>query len=125
MFDLSSVKVQCLAYGTDGTSSSVPTATGTNTSTPLNLPRTPYTVSVSAVTTGTSIGSGAVVWQVSNDQLGWIPLGSATTLSTNASTNTSANSAALPINVSTAMYAYGRAIVSGTGTSEAVARLSA
>jgi predicted sugar kinase len=119
MFD--HVKAGRLAYGAAGTSSSVPTATGTNTSNPMNLPRSPYTISVSAVTTGTSIGSGVAVWQVSNDYVAWNALGSATALSTNAGTATSANAAALSINPATAAYAYGRAIVSGTGTSNAVA----
>ena len=118
MSNLGLVKPQALTFGTSGTSTTVPTATGTNTSNPVPLPRDDYSIQLDAVTTGTSIVGATCVWQTSNDNVAWVPQGSATALSTHASTSSSINAAAFSI---TAKYAYGRGILTSTGTGNAVA----
>ena len=115
MSDRSMVRAQLLTFGNTGTLAVVPTATGTNTSNSVPLPRDDYTVQVTVTTTGTSIGSGQVVWQTSNDNVAWIPQGTAAGTSTNAAVTSSVAAAAISV---TAKYAYGRGIVSGTGTSQ-------
>ena len=118
MSNLGLVKPQALTFGTSGTSTTVPTATGTNTSNAVPLPRDDYSIQLDAVTTGTSIVGATCVWQTSNDNVAWVPQGSATALSTHASTSSSINAAAFSI---TAKYAYGRGILTSTGTGNAVA----
>lgn len=117
MSDRGLVKPQPLTFGAAGTTTNVPTATGTNTSNQVRMPRDDYTVQLNAVTTGTSIVGATVVWQTSNDNVGWVPQGSATALSTNAGTASSVNAAAFSV---AAKYAYGRGIVTSTGTGQAV-----
>lgn len=118
MSDRGLVRTQPLTFGAAGTLTTVPTATGTNTSNAVPLPRDDYTIQVTVTTTGTSIGSGQVVWQSSNDNVAWITQNTAAGLSTNASTASSVAAAAFAV---TAKYAYGRGIVSGTGTSQVAA----
>ena len=113
MSDRATVKTQSLTFGTSGTSTVVPTATGTNTSNVVALPRDDYTVQVTVTSTGTSIVGGQVVWQASNDNAVWIPQGTAIGTATNAGTASTSQGAAIAV---TAKYAYGRGIVSGTGT---------
>jgi hypothetical protein len=94
-------------------------ATATATSDPQPLPRVPYAVSVTQYTTGTSIAGATVVWSVSNDVNAlWVPLGSASCTTTNAAGagTSTANQAVIPVNTATACYAYGRAVVTSTGT---------
>lgn len=116
MSDRATVKTQSITFGTTGTATTVPTATGTNTSNQIAMPRDDYTIQLSAISTGTSIVGATVVFSASNDGDAWIPQGSATALSTNASTASSVNAAGFAV---TSKYAYGRAVVTSTGTGAA------
>ena len=115
MSDRATVKRQSLDFGTTGTSTVVPTATGTNTSNPIALPRDDYTVQVTVTATGTSIVGGQVVWQASNDGAAWFPLATAiaTAICAAGAGTSTAQGAGVAL---TSKYAYGRGIVSGTGT---------
>lgn len=121
MSDRAAVRVQSLTFGTTGTSTAV-ASSATNTSNPIPLPRDDYTVQVTVETTGTSIGSGQVVWQTTNDMNSWLPQGTAAGTSTNAAGAGTASYASAAVAI-TAKYAYGRGIVSGTGTSIVSARV--
>lgn len=114
------IKSALLSFGTAGTQSQI-LSSNTATTNPYPMPRQPYTVSVLSVTTGTSIASATVVWQGSNDSLAWIPINTAAALSTNASTASSV--AAAGFAVSNTPYAFGRGVVSSTGTGLARAYL--
>ena len=122
MSDRATVKAQSLTFGTSGTFTSLPDGTGalrgTSTSNPIALPRDDYTIQLTALSTGTSIVGATVVWQTSNDSVAWVPQGSATALSTNASTASSVGAAGFAI---TSKYAYGRGVLTSTGTGSAQA----
>ena len=110
MSDRATVKVQVLTFGAAGTS----TISGTtNTSNPVPLPRDDYTVQVSYTTTGTSIAGGSVVWQTSNDGVGWVAANTAALTSTNASTSSTVAAGGFAM---TTKYAYGRGVLATTGT---------
>lgn len=121
MSDRATVKGVALTFGQPGTQT-ILLGSNTSTTNPYPLPREDYTIQLSATTTGTSIGGGSVVWQVSNDQIGWIPQGTAALTSTNA--GTSSNVAAAGFGVTT-KYAYGRGVVISTGTGQETVLLGA
>lgn len=124
MYDRDTVKVAPMSYGTAGTSTQV--VGSTNTSNVYRLPRDPYTVAVGAYTTGTSIVGGSVVWQASDDNIVFTPVGTAAVLATAAAaTGTAANVGFLTVNPSTALHPYGRAVVISTGTGWHTAYFSA
>lgn len=112
MSDRGTVGGLTLNFGPTSTAA-VQVGTGVSTSSPMRMPRDEFTVQLNAITTGTSIVGASVVWQGSNDGVGWVPLGSATALSTNASTSSSLNAAGVAL---IAKYAVGRGIVTATGT---------
>ena len=120
MSNLGTVRTQSLTFGTSGTSV-ILAASATDTANRIPLPRDDYTVQVTVTTTGTSIGSGQVVWQTSNDGIVWLPQGTAAGTCTNAGTSSSVAGAAIAV---TAKYTLGRGVVSGTGTSQVTASMA-
>lgn len=117
MFDQANVKSWPLTFDAAGTGTLV-ASSNTSTSKATPLPRGPYTIQVTQRSTGTSIAAANVVWQGSNDNLGWTPLGSATTLpATNAGTTNTYQAAGVAI--ATSPFAFGRAILASTGTGDA------
>lgn len=118
MYDLSKVNAGPIVFGTGGTSTVI-AAGAVGTSNPINLPRGPFTLQVTNQTTGTSILAGVAVLQASNDSVGWIPISTVTALTTNAATTTGVGAAGAAI--SNQPYAYGRVILSGTGTGQSTA----
>ena len=111
------VKSQSLTFGTSGTQTLV-AAGVTDTSKPYPLPRGSYTVQLTQRSTGTSIAAATMIWQASNDNSAYSAIGSATTLpATNAGTSATYQGAGV---VFTGVpYAYGRAVVTSTGTGDA------
>ena len=104
-----------MIFGTTSTSTLLADTT-TNTSQPVMLPRSDYTVQLTVVATGSSGVGATVVWQGSNDSQAWIPIGSATATATQAGTATTRQAAALAISGN--RFRNGRAatvIVTGTG----------
>ncbi len=101
------INARYLAFGTTSAPS------GTATSDAFRLPRSAYSIQANAVSTGTSILISVCRWDTCNDLTAnqWIPQGTVTAIST--STSTAYGSALL---TSTAPYAFGRAVVTGTGT---------
>ena len=109
------VRSSPLIFGTTGTSTSLADTT-TNTSQPVMLPRSDYTVQLTVVATGTSGVGATVIWQGSNDNQAWIEIGSATATTSQAGTGTTRDAAALAISGN--RFSVGRAatvIVTGTG----------
>lgn len=109
-----------LTFGTAGTAA-YQAAIGTSTTNPIQLPREDYTLQVTVSTTGTSGVGATVIMQVSNDNVGWLAITSATATATQAATTTSVSAAG--VSVSSSRYAYGRAILGITGTGSASAIL--
>jgi hypothetical protein len=121
MSDLGTVKPSGLTFGTSSTNTAVPI--GTSTSNGYRMARGNYTVQVTQIAsqtatgTSTSVAAAVLVYQVSNDSLGWFPLGSATTLpSTATGTQGAAGSfQGAAVVVSNTNFCLGRAIVTSTG----------
>lgn len=111
-----------LTFGTSGTSTSAVAASGTPTTAttaPWNLPRNDMTAQVTANTTGTSGCLAAVVWQASNDTVGWFAIASSTASATSASATAAVTSNAGAIAITGSRYAYFRGVVTVTGTGNA------
>lgn len=109
------VRSSPLIFGTTSTSTLLADTT-TNTSQPVMLPRSDYTVQLTVVTTGTSGVGATVIWESSNNSQAWIPVGSATATATQAGTGTTRAAAALAISAN--RFRNGRAatvVVTGTG----------
>ena len=110
------VKPAQLTYGT-GTQTVVVSSAGTATSNPYPMPRNDFTVQVTAIATGTSGVGATVIWQGSNDNVGWINISSATATASQAGTSSAIGSAAMAI--ATTRFCYGRAQPTVTGTGQA------
>jgi len=122
MSDLGTVKYGALTFGAAGTSTML-AASGTNTSNGYAMPRGAYTVQVTQVAsqtatgTSTSVSATTVVFQGSNDDLAWVPVGSATTLPSTATGTQGAagNAQGAAVVVANTPFAHGRAILTTTG----------
>ena len=126
------VKAARVVFGAAGTSTSL-TAPTTDTSNPYPLPRNDFTlgltvngslVTTTASTTASSTAAATVVLQVSNDNIGWFGISSASATGTVMSTNTGTaldltSTAAVGIEITGKRYAYGRTVVAVTGTGNA------
>lgn len=127
------VKVAPVVFGTAGTSTVV-TAGSTGTSMPFPLPRQDFTGSVTvygslitttASTTASSTANAVIALQASNDGVAWFGISSATAniVQTTTSTGTAqtlSTGAAAGVNNVSQRYAYGRAVVTVTGTGSAI-----
>lgn len=121
-----------VVFGTAGTASVV-AAPGTNTSNPFPLPRQDFSFSVTAYgtmvtttasTTASSTVAATVVLQASNDNVSWFGISSASATGTITTTATGtvlslATATGAGAAVTGSRYAYGRAVVSVTGTGSA------
>lgn len=108
-----------LVFGTAGTQSSVAATAGTATSNPYALPASDYSIQLSLVTTGTSSGSASVIVEASNDNLNWIPMGSASATAVGTASDATAFRASGGFQVTGQRYAYARARPTVTGTGAA------
>lgn len=126
------VKTCPIVFGAAGTSTML-TAPTTNTSAPFQLPKQDFSAAVTvyggmvtttASTTASSTMAATCVIQVSNDNLGWFGISSAsatTTIMTTATGVVSTSSAAAQAGVAMTgqRYAFARAVVSLNGTGSA------
>lgn len=131
------VKTAAVVFGTAGTSTSV-AAGGTGTSNTFPLPRQDFSIAVTAFgslvattasTTASSTANAIVAMQVSNDNIAWFGISSATAniVQTTTSTGTAytlSSSAGAGTSHVSQRYAYGRAVVTVTGTGSGAAMLA-
>lgn len=99
-------------------------ATTPSTSSPIGMPASDFSFQVTAKTTGTSVVVATCVWQGSNDNATWFPVATAVTSATQASTGAVVASAGAAV-TATARTAYGRSVVTLTGTGNASTFLAA
>lgn len=129
----STVKTAPIVFGTAGTATAV-AAGVTSTSNSFPLPRQDFTASVTvygslitttASTTASSTANAVIAMQASNDQAAWFGISSATANIVQTTTSTGvvqtlSTAAAAGVNNVSQRYAYGRAVVTVTGTGSAV-----
>lgn len=126
------VKPAPIVFGTSGTATTL-TAPTTNTSNPFPLPRQDFTfaitaygglVTTTASTTASSTMAGACVVQVSNDNVAWFGISSASATSTIMTTATGtiltlSSAVQAGVAMTGQRYAYARAVVTLAGTGSA------
>jgi hypothetical protein len=131
------VKSTPFVFGTAGTSTLV-AAGGTSTSMPFPLPRNDFTVTVTVVgglttttasSTASSTANAIIAMQVSNDTVAWFGISSATanivqTTTSTGTVQTLSTGAAAGTNSAGQRYAYGRCVVSVTGTGSAFPQIA-
>ena len=131
------VKTASVVFGTAGTSTTIP-AGSTGTSIPFPLPRQDFTVVVTvfgsmvtttASTTASATSAAVCKYQGSNDNVGWFDLTSASATSTILTTATGVvlsltTAVSTGVKLVSQRYAFGRAIVTPTGTGSAAASIA-